>query len=156
MIITKIGMFHVRSCMFNISVFERSASVRNGERIPSARSECCYNLKEMALYHLIVYTPLSHADMVRSALADAGAGAIGNYTHCSFSVRGTGRFLPNENAKPAIGSAGALECVEEERIEVVVSEDRLRDAVRAARKAHPYDEPAIHVLEMKDYKEFLG
>ena len=110
---------------------------------------------ESSLYHLIVYVPLSHAADVRRALADAGAGKIGNYDSCSFSMRGTGRFRPNEKAQPHIGAAGVLEAVEEERIEVVVKKENLREVFRRVKEAHPYEEPAIHVLPMVDEHELL-
>ena len=108
----------------------------------------------MRLYHLIIYTPLSHADAVRQALADARAGTIGQYDRCSFSVQGIGRFRPNEKASPHIGRPGAIETVSEERIEVVVSEDAIKNVLAAVQSVHPYEEPAIHVLPMLDYKSF--
>lgn len=107
---------------------------------------------ETSLYHLIVYVPHKEADAMRSALASAGAGNIGNYDSCSFSMRGTGRFRPNEDANPAIGAACHQEEVDEERIEVVVSHANLHAVVTAAKKAHSYEEPAIHILPMVDYK----
>ena len=101
-----------------------------------------------SFFHLIVYVPLSHADAVRTALAEAGAGKIGAYDHCSFSMRGTGRFRPLAGAKPSIGTVGKIEEVEEERIEVVVLSENLPKVIRAVRKIHPYEEPAIHILPM--------
>lgn len=99
-------------------------------------------------YHLIVYVPLSHADAIRKALAEAGSGNIGAYDSCSFSARGIGRFRPLKESHPAIGSIGEIEEVEEERIEVVVQADRLEKIIDAVRKIHPYEEPAIHVLPL--------
>jgi len=107
------------------------------------------------MYHLIVYCPLKAADRVRKAMADAGAGRIGNYDSCSFSCRGTGRFRPNDEARPAIGKTGHLEAVAEERIEAVVEKANLRAVLRAVVDAHPYEEPAIHVLKMEDYHTYL-
>lgn len=106
-------------------------------------------------YHLIVYVPIKDAAAVRTALAEAGTGTIGNYDSCSFSMSGTGRFRPNEEANPHIGSAGKIEEVEEERIEVVVTEESLQKVLKAAKEAHPYEEPAIHVLPMVDYRDFV-
>ncbi len=109
-------------------------------------------------YHLIVYVPVADADRVRSALASAGAGHIGAYDSCSFSVRGTGRFRPLQGSHPAIGSEGKMEEVEEERIEAVVADvdgHTLKNVLRAVRKAHPYEEPAIHVLPMLDEHPLL-
>lgn len=108
-------------------------------------------------YHLIVYVPISHADAVRTALAEAGAGKIGNYDSCSFSVRGTGRFRPLPGADPASGSIGSVEEVEEERIEVLVPSDpgKLRTILKAVKNVHPYEEPAMHLIPMEDYHSFL-
>jgi len=99
-------------------------------------------------YHLIIYVPVAAADTVRKALADGGAGHIGNYDSCSFSARGTGRFRPLKGAHPAIGSIGKIEEVEEERIEALVAEDKLKETLRRIREVHPYEEPAIHILPM--------
>jgi len=96
----------------------------------------------MKQYKIVVFVPATHADQLREVMGNAGAGQIGNYTHCTFSVKGVGRFRPNAGANPTIGEVGKLEAVEEERIETVCSEERLRDVLKAIRNAHPYEEPA--------------
>lgn len=108
-------------------------------------------------HHLIVYVPVEHADRIRSVLAERGAGKIGPYDSCSFSVRGTGRFRPLEGSNPAIGESGRIECVDEERIEVLVPRDPaiLTPLLRALKEAHPYEEPAVHLLPMTDYHSVL-
>jgi len=97
---------------------------------------------------IVVFTPVSAAEALREQLADAGAGHIGDYDHASFSAQGVGRFRPLPGADPAIGAVGALESVEEERVEVIAPR-RLRglllDVIRAA---HPYEEPAYDVYEL--------
>ncbi|MDD5026234.1 MAG: hypothetical protein PHH13_02535 [Candidatus Peribacteraceae bacterium] len=92
-----------------------------------------------SFYHLIVYVPIAHADVIRTTLAESGAGNIGNYDGCSFSVRGTGRFRPLKGAHPAIGSIGKIEEVEEERIEALVTEDKLKETLRGTGHSHPPD-----------------
>ena len=108
-----------------------------------------------SLYTLVVFTPLTHADKVREALAAAGAGSVGRYDSCSFTVRGVGRFRPLDGANPAVGSVGALEEVPEERLEAVVLADQLQAVLRALTAAHPYEEPAIQVSPILNYKTFL-
>ncbi len=103
----------------------------------------------MKTFKIVIYVPESSGDAVRSAMGEAGAGRIGNYDHCSFSVKGTGRFRPLDGASPAIGSIGRLESVEEERIETVCGEDRLKGVLKAIRAAHPYEEPAIDVYPIE-------
>ncbi|MCA9356099.1 hypothetical protein KC852_01080 [Candidatus Nomurabacteria bacterium] len=98
---------------------------------------------------LVVFTPLTHADVVREALGNAGAGKIGNYDFCSFSTRGIGRFRGNENSNPAIGNALKYEQVEEEKIEVVVPRTILNDVIDAVKKVHPYEEVAFDVYPLE-------
>jgi dinuclear metal center YbgI/SA1388 family protein len=97
---------------------------------------------------LTYFVPLEQADAVRDAVADAGAGQIGDYDRCSFSTRGEGRFRPLEGATPTLGAVGAVETVEEVRVECVLRRSH-RDAVVAALlEAHPYETPAYDVVEL--------
>lgn len=105
----------------------------------------------MNKYKLVVYVPLTHAEKVREALGNAGAGQIGNYSYCSFSSQGQGRFLPVEGSNPHIGSIGTREIVEEERIEVTVSEEVLEIVILEMKKTHPYDEVAYDVYKLEDF-----
>jgi dinuclear metal center YbgI/SA1388 family protein len=96
----------------------------------------------------VVYVPRENAQAVQAAMFGAGAGHIGDYSHCSWSVSGIGQFLPHEGATPAVGSVGTVEQVAEDRFEVVAPA-RIRAAVLAAmRAAHPYEEPAFDVLAL--------
>lgn len=106
----------------------------------------------MKQYKIIVHIPLTHTDAVREAIGNAGGGKIGNYTHCSFSVRGVGRFKPNANANPHVGEVGKLEEVEEESVEVVVEESLVQAIIAAIRSVHPYEEPGIEVLALTPYE----
>jgi len=110
---------------------------------------------EAKFYQVIVYTPLDSANEVREALGKAGAGSVGNYDHCSFSVQGTGRFRPDEDAKPTIGTKGELEEVTEERVEVIVPAEKIKEVLKSVLEVHPYEEPAIHVIPMVDYHKLL-
>ncbi len=105
-------------------------------------------------YKLVFNVPLTHADAVRKALGDAGAGRIGNYSHCSFSVTGTGRFLPNEKASPHIGTPGQLETVAEEQIQVDVLAEDMKAVITALKKVHPYEEIGYEIYQMTDESIF--
>lgn len=103
--------------------------------------------REEARDKVVVFVPAADAERVRMAMTDAGAGSLGDYAACTFTTPGEGRFLPLEGARPAIGGIGALEVVDEVRIEAIVDR-RARSAVLAAMvAAHPYEEPAYDVLE---------
>lgn len=95
------------------------------------------------LHALVMYVPESHAEAVLAAIGDAGAGRIGDYSHCAFTSPGTGRFTPLPGAQPFIGAVGQGEQVPEVRVECVVEENVLDGVVRALRAAHPYEEPAF-------------
>jgi dinuclear metal center YbgI/SA1388 family protein len=99
---------------------------------------------------LTTYVPVADADRVRQALARAGAGVIGDYDSASFSTPGEGRFRPLEGANPTIGEVGALEVVDEIRIECVLARAARPTVVAAMLAAHPYEEPAYDVVELAD------
>lgn len=82
---------------------------------------------------------------VREAIGNAGAGRIGEYSFCSYSVVGHGRFIPSDKANSHIGVANARETVEEERIEVVCERLKAKAVIKVIRSAHPYEEVAFDV-----------
>lgn len=92
---------------------------------------------------LVVYTPEENAEEIRRGLAHAGAGAIGDYSGCAWSVTGTGEFTPEAGAEPTIGRVGAHERVRERRLEMVVPIGRIPRVTQALRRVHPYEEPAF-------------
>ena len=103
---------------------------------------------EERLYKIAVYVPRDHADAVRQALAKGGAGFTGNYSDCSFSVGGEGRFRPRPGARPFIGTVGKVETVAEVRIETIVPQGRLKETLREVVAAHPSEEPAYDIYPL--------
>lgn len=99
---------------------------------------------------LVVIVPESHADQVREAMGKAGAGKVGNYSFCSFSIKGTGRFKPDEKANPFIGTKGEIEAVAEERIETICSRESLKSAIAAIKASHPYEEIPLSIYPIYD------
>ncbi len=102
------------------------------------------------MYKLITTIPEKDADRIREVLAVAGAGKIGNYTHCTFSVKGVGRFKPETGANPLIGEIGNIEAIVEEKIETTICEADLKRVIEALKAAHPYEEPIIDVYKLSD------
>jgi len=112
-------------------------------------------LKESDYLKIRVSVPLESAENLRQAMAKAGAGQQGNYSHCSTSYLTLGRFFPEKGAKPAIGQVGKLETVKEEVIEMLCHKKYIEKVIEAIKKSHPYEEPAIDIiprLEIKDEK----
>jgi len=98
----------------------------------------------------VVFVPAQHADAVRQAMAEAGAGRVGDYEACSFAARGTGTFRPLRGAKPHKGKVGRLERVEELRLEALVPRHRAAEVVAAAIRAHPYEQVAYDLIPLEN------
>jgi len=109
---------------------------------PHIRTDAGQELK------IVTFVPPDHADALRSALATAGAGIIGDYTQCSFTMQGSGTFFGADSTTPAIGERGRLERIVEIRIEMVCSKAALPIAMETLRRFHPYEEPAVDVYEL--------
>ena len=103
-------------------------------------------------YKIVVYVPESHAEKLREAMGNAGAGIIGKYTHCTFTIKGTGRFKPGEGANPTVGEVGKVEEVSEDRIETVCEGNKLKAVLEAIKKVHPYEEPATDVYPIEIFE----
>lgn len=99
---------------------------------------------------IVTFVPLDNADAVRQALGEAGAGQIGEYSFCSYSIVGKGRFTPSKNAQPHIGEANVPEVVEEERIEVICDRADAKQVIAAMKAAHPYEEVAFDMYALLD------
>lgn len=99
-------------------------------------------------YKLVVTVPSTHAEAVRYAIGEAGAGKLGNYSFCSFTTKGVGRFRPEEGANPTIGEIGTMEELDEEKIECQCDEDVVDNVLAALKKVHPYEEIAYDVWKL--------
>jgi hypothetical protein len=99
---------------------------------------------------IVVFVPETHTDIVREAMGKAGAGKIGNYSFCSFSTKGIGRFKPEQGADPHIGKIGKFEEVIEERIEMVCPREKLQEVIKAIKTVHPYDEVALDIYPLEN------
>ena len=100
-------------------------------------------------YFLCFYVPEDHAENVKNALFEAGAGRLGDYENCCWETLGQGQFRPLADAKPFIGEQNRLEQIQELKIEMICRKDVLKAAVEALKKAHPYEEPAFHVMKFE-------
>lgn len=104
---------------------------------------------------IVVFAPREQAAKIREAAGQAGAGRIGNYSDCSFSSVGVGRFKPASGAQPAVGEVGKLNEVEEERIEFACVREKAAAVIAAIRAAHPYEEPVIDIYSLEEFKDFI-
>lgn len=103
----------------------------------------------MRTHKVVAFVPVKSVASVREAMAAVGAGMIGAYRECSFTIPGHGTFFAGEGANPRVGEKGRLETVDEIRLEMVCGAACLADVVGALRDAHPYEEPAFDVYRLE-------
>lgn len=99
------------------------------------------------MYYVFFYVPEDYADKVKEAMFAVGAGALGNYTCCSFESEGIGQFKPMTGSLPFLGSIGEIEKVKEIKVEMICQESALIEAVSALKQTHPYETPAYYVIK---------
>ena len=107
-------------------------------------------------YKLVTFVSEDSLERVSRALFDAGAGRIGNYSACSFQLKGTGTFFGEEGTNPAVGQSGRLEKTPEIRLETVVPITKVSAVIEALRKSHPYEEPAFDLNQLAAAPEGIG
>ena len=104
----------------------------------------------------VVFVPKNDAEKVRSAMFQAGAGAVGDYDECSFNLEGEGTFRAGEGTNPHVGSIGERHTEEEIRVEMI-SERWKRSAIeRAMIAAHPYEEVAFNLYALENKARNIG
>lgn len=95
--------------------------------------------------------PTDHAEQVKRAVFDAGAGRQGDYEQCCWQTLGTGQFMPKGAAHPFVGQVGSLHREEELKVEMICEDAHISDAVAALKLAHPYEEPAYQVDKLAPF-----
>jgi len=111
---------------------------------------------EEKLKKLVVFVPETHYEGLFRALTEAGAGAIGNYSHCTFNTKGTGTFMPHSGTKPFIGLQGKLEEVAEIRLETIFPAEKQTKVLKAMLNAHPYEEVAYDIYQVEQAGKVYG
>ena len=107
-------------------------------------------------FKFVIFTPPEYTDKIREAAGYAGAGIIGEYRLCSFTSRGTGTYIPSNDASPYEGKSAELSRVSEDRIEMVVPAPLISKVVEETRKVHPYEEMAYDLIHLHQKEPFFG
>lgn len=142
----------------NLDICENGVNKVLGDLIGINNMDILKETYSEKLYKLVVFVPNTHSDEVRSTIIKAGAGHIGEYSHCTYNVEGKGIFKPLEGTNPFIGEVGKIEEVDEVRIETIVPKNRLKKVLSSMKKVHPYEEVAfdVYLLENDYIKYGLG
>jgi dinuclear metal center YbgI/SA1388 family protein len=107
-------------------------------------------------YKFVIFVPEKNAIEIRETICEYGGGRIGDYSCCTFNIRGTGTFKPHSGAKPHTGEIDKLNFVDEVKIECVVSEKNLADLLNAVLSVHPYEEPAYDIYRLENKIDTYG
>ena len=105
---------------------------------------------------LVTYVPEGARRALLEKLFEAGAGELGNYSHCSFSTPGEGSFLPGQQASPAIGERGSLQLEPEQQLHLTFTAEREKAVLRALQEYHPYEEVAYEISTLENAYQHLG
>lgn len=105
---------------------------------------------------VVVFVPHEAVSQVEKAMCDAGAGRLGNYDNCSYSMNGEGHYRPLEGAEPWAGNVGEVHEEPEVRLEVLVNKAMCSRVVSAMLKAHPYEEPAFDIIALENEDKYAG
>ena len=112
--------------------------------------------KKGTLLKLTTYVPGKDVNKVLEALHDAGAGSIGNYNACSFITDGVGRFTPEEQSNPSLGTKGEAQDVEEQQLHLILQKDQEKQVLTALQKAHPYEVVAYEISNLNNENQDIG
>lgn len=142
----------------NLDVVSDGVNRILADRLSLRDTEMLFPTPKGDLVKLVTFVPLPYLDLVRNALAEAGAGEIGNYSYCSFTSPGTGSFQPSPEASPFSGEKEKLNLEPEQRLEMVVELARSVSVLAALHSAHPYETPAydLYPLENENLNVGLG
>lgn len=112
--------------------------------------------KKNNLKQLSVFVPKDHSEKVREALFAAGAGNIGFYDECSFTLNGNGTFRPVEGSNPFSGQQNIRENADEDMISVIFEDYKKGRIISAMKAAHPYEEVAYQVYTLDNENQHSG
>lgn len=154
----------IKAIQHNIAIFAIHTALDNS--FQGVNAMICDKLKlenkkilipqKETIKKLITFAPVKDAEKVRNALFDAGAGALGNYSNCSFTLNGTGSFKGNEDSNPVLGKKGEIHFEEETQISITYQKHLESAVLKALFNAHPYEEVAYEITTLENSNQHIG
>ena len=112
--------------------------------------------KKEIIKQLVTYVRVAEADLVRNSLFEIGAGSLGEYSECSFTVSGKGTFKGSENSNPVIGEKGVFKKLEEERIEILFPAHMEASVLSVLKNSNTYEEVAYSMFTISNENQNVG
>ncbi|WP_108424210.1 Nif3-like dinuclear metal center hexameric protein [Muricauda amoyensis] len=154
----------IKAIAHNIAIYSMHTALDNS--IMGVNAKICEVLdiknpkilipRKGAIKKLTTYAPLQDAEKVKEALFAVGAGEIGKYSNCSYSLEGTGSFKAGNNANPAVGKIGEIHFEKETQINVIYTFEKEKKILEALFAAHPYEEVAHEVVTLENTNQDMG
>ncbi|MCD7936099.1 MAG: Nif3-like dinuclear metal center hexameric protein, partial [Tannerellaceae bacterium] len=154
----------MKACKYDLVVYSAHTNLDNafgGVNYKLAEMIGLQNIRTLSpmkdsLLKLVTFVPSAHAESVRNALFQAGAGHTGKYDCCSYNVNGQGTFRAGEGTHPFVGAKGEIHTEEEIRMEMILPVYRKTGVLRALLSAHPYEEPAFDLFALQNSWDRAG
>lgn len=147
---------NVYSLHTNLDIAEEGVNKRLADLLGLEKQRVLKPTYREKIYKIVVFIPEGYEDKVKDAMTEKGAGWIGNYSHCTFSLEGRGTFKPLEGTDPFRGEKGKVEEVSEIRLETAVIEEKKEGVIDSMIKAHPYEEVAYDLYPVENRWKTFG
>ena len=160
----RVGSLVLRLAQHKIALYSAHTNLdvaEDGVSFALARALGLQNIRFLSplrglLTKIVTFVPEEYASTVMEAMAQAGAGTIGNYSHCSFSSAGRGTFQGSPETNPFQGRAGTLESARETRLEMILPRAKAPAVISALRNNHPYEEVAYDLYPLDNESRNFG
>jgi dinuclear metal center YbgI/SA1388 family protein len=139
----------------NLDMLNAGVSRKMAQKLGLHNVKVLRSLKNR-LIKLVTFVPVDHLDRVKEAVFNAGAGVIGNYDQCGFSVTGTGSYRAGEGANPFVGERVKIHFEKEVRFETILFSDLKEKVIKALLDTHPYEEVAYDMYQLDNDNIDLG
>lgn len=140
----------------NLDVAQYGVNEALRKKLELPKGKVLQPTKDEEYCKIVIYVPKENSEDVLMAVSKAGAGHIGNYSHCSFQTEGQGTFKPLEGSSPYIGLVGEIEKVNEVKLETIVPKGKIDSVIKAMKKVHPYEEVAYDIIPLKNPRDTIG
>lgn len=130
----------------NLDNYKYGVSYMIGEQI-GLKNQSILLRERKTLCKLQLFVPTEAAERVKAALADAGAGQIGEYSHCFYTTEGVGQFKPSQDAQPYVGKRGEIHYEQELKVECVFEPHLRKHIENVISDVHPYETPAYDIFD---------
>lgn len=107
------------------------------------------------MYKIILTVPDDYCDRMMDAITEVLGEVYPGYKRAFCITDSIGTWIPTENSNPFIGQHGKIAVVKEKRLEFITTDEKLKDVLSVIALTHPYEEPAIDVIECREWRSYL-